>query len=116
MQWIDALSRPIYKDLIIENLKYCKKEKGLDIYAWCIISNHMHLIVARKGEQKIEDIIRDFKKYTAVKMISELEENPHESRKELMLWMFRKLAEKSAKHQKHCFWQNEYHPIELSDS
>ena len=27
--------------------------------------------------------------------------------------MFRKLAEKSNKHQKYCFWQNNYHPIEL---
>ncbi len=30
--------------------------------------------------------------------------------------MFKKLAEKSEKHQKYCFWQNEYHPIELSDN
>jgi len=29
--------------------------------------------------------------------------------------MFRKLAEKSSKHTKHCFWQNEYHPIEFAD-
>lgn len=63
-----------------------------------------------------KDIIRDFKKFTAVKMIKAIKENPQESRKEWLLWMFRKLAEKSNKHQKYCFWQNEYHPIELSDA
>ena len=116
VQWIDALSRPIYKDLIIENLKYCQKNKGLEIYGWCIMSNHLHLIIGRNEEVKIIKIIRDFKKFTSVKMIQEIQQNTKESRQEWMLWMFRKLAEKCNKHQKYCFWQNEYHPIELSDN
>ena len=80
------------------------------------MTNHIHLIVGRNGVYKIEDIIRDFKKYTSVQMIKTIKENGQESRKEWLLWMFRKLAEKSSKHQKYCFWQNEYHPIELSDN
>jgi len=116
IQWIDALSRPIYKDLLIESLKFCQKEKGLEIYSWCIMSNHIHLILGRHGEEKMEDIVRDFKKFTSVRMIKEIEQNHQESRKEWMLWMFRKLAEKSSKHTKYCFWQNEYHPIELADN
>lgn len=114
VQWIDIFTRPIYKDLIVENLKYCQKEKGLEIYAWSIMTNHMHLIVGRNGEVNIEDIIRDFKKYTAVVLCKAIENNPQESRKKWLLWMFHKLAEKSKKHQKYCFWQNEYHPIELA--
>jgi len=31
--WIDVFTRPIYKEIIIESLKYCQKEKGLKIYA-----------------------------------------------------------------------------------
>lgn len=102
--------------MLIENLKFCQKEKGLEIYAWCIMSNHIHLIVGRCGEKNIENIIRDFKKYSSVKLIKEIQQNPQESKREWMLWMFRKLAEKSSKHQKYCFWQNEYHPIELADN
>ncbi|MEO9869928.1 transposase [Ekhidna sp.] len=60
--------------------------------------------------------MRDFKKYTSVALIKQIQQNTQESRREWMLWMFRKLAEKSNKHQKHCFWQNEYHPIELADN
>jgi len=71
IQWIDALSRPIYKDLLIESLKFCQKEKGLEIYVWCIMSNHIHLILGRHGEEKMEDIIRDFKKFTSVRMIKD---------------------------------------------
>jgi putative transposase len=116
VQWIDVFTRPDYKNILIENLKFCQKNKGLEIYGWCLMSNHMHIIVGKEGQEKIQDIIRDFKKFTTVKMIKAIKENHQESRKEWLLWMFRKLAEKSNKHQKYCFWQNEYHPIELSDA
>ena len=116
VQWIDVFTRPVYKDILVENLKFCQKEKGLEIYAWCIMTNHIHLIVGRNSKQKIEEIIRDFKKYTAVVLCKAIESNPQESRREWLLWMFRKLAEKSKKHQKYCFWQNEYHPVELSSN
>ena len=46
VQWVDALSRPSYKDIIVESLRYCQNEKGLILYAWCVMSNHIHLIVA----------------------------------------------------------------------
>ena len=108
VQWIDVFTRPVYKEILIENLKYCQKNKSLEIYAWCLMTNHIHLIVGRNGQEKIQDIIRDLKKYTSVKCIKAIEENPQESRKEWLLWMFRKLAEKSNKHQKYCFWQSSH--------
>ncbi|WP_420578048.1 REP-associated tyrosine transposase [Ekhidna sp.] len=116
VQWINVFTRTEYKDLILENLKYCQQKKGLVIYAWCIMTNHIHLIIGRNSDHKIQDIIRDFKKYTSVVITKAIAENQQESRKEWLLWMFGKLAEKSSKHQKYCFWQNEYHPIELSDN
>ena len=39
--WIDIFSRKEYRDIIIESLKYCQEHKGLVIYAWCIMSNHV---------------------------------------------------------------------------
>ncbi len=116
VKWIDVFTRSVYKDILIQSLKFCQNNKGLDIYAWCIMSNHTHLIVGKCGENKIEEIIRDFKKYTSVAIIKAIESNILESRKDWLLWMFRKLVERSRKHQRHCFWKNEYHPIELSDS
>jgi len=63
VQWIDVFTRSVYKEILIENLKYCQGNKGLEIYAWCLMSNHIHLIVGRDGQEKIHDIIRDFKKF-----------------------------------------------------
>ena len=78
------------------------------------MSNHIHLIVGRNGGKNIEHIIRDFKKYTSVQICKAVEENMHESRKQWMLKLFSQAAGGSNKHVKYKFWQNVYHPIELS--
>ncbi len=31
--WIDVFTRTIYKDIFIDSVKYCIKEKGLIVYA-----------------------------------------------------------------------------------
>ena len=66
--WIDVFSRQLYKDLVVNSLRHCQKEKGLELYAWCIMTNHLHLIVGREGKINIEDIVRDFKKFTSVQV------------------------------------------------
>jgi REP element-mobilizing transposase RayT len=53
MDWVDIFTRPIYRHIIIESLQYCQKEKGIIIYAWVIMTNHMHMIVGSKGENKV---------------------------------------------------------------
>ncbi len=111
--WVDVFTRQTYKDLVLDSLKYCQKKKGLEIYSWVIMSNHIHLIIGRNGAVKIEDIIRDFKKFTSVHLCKMIEDNNQESRKSWMLKLFSNAADKSKKHVKYKFWQNEYHPIEL---
>ena len=113
IEWIDVFTRQEYRDLLLDSLRYCQKEKGLEIYAWCIMSNHIHLIVGKEKEAKIEEIVRDFKKFTSVKICRAIESNPTESRREWMLELFARAAGESKKHAKYKFWQNEYHPIEL---
>ena len=56
VDWVDIFTRPIYKHIIIESLQYCQKEKGLIIYAWVIMTNHMHMIVGSKGENKVSEV------------------------------------------------------------
>jgi hypothetical protein len=52
VNWVDVFSRQIYRDIIIDNLKYCQKNKGLVIFAYVIMSNHIHLLV-----QSLEEIL-----------------------------------------------------------
>lgn len=83
--WVDALSRTIYKDIVVESLAHCQQAKGLQLYAWCIMSNHVHLIAKTAEGFKLQDIMRDHKKFTAKRLVEAVEQNGQESRKEWML-------------------------------
>jgi len=59
--WVDIFTRKECKDIIVDSLKYCNKNKGLSIHAYVIMSNHIHLIVsAREDSGGLSGIIRDF--------------------------------------------------------
>ncbi|MEQ9306284.1 MAG: transposase, partial [Marinoscillum sp.] len=71
--WIDVFTRRDYKGIIIDSLKHCMKEKGLAVYAYVIMSNHIHLIISNSSaESTLSDTMRDFKKFTAMKIIKAL--------------------------------------------
>jgi len=88
VDWVDIFTRPIYRHIIIESLEYCQKEKGLIIYAWVLMTNHMHMIAGSHGENKIPDILRDFKKFTSKKILQTLLVESGESRRGWMLNRF----------------------------
>ena len=70
IDWVDVLIRPVYKHILIDSLDFYQKSKGLTIHAYVIMSSHIHLIVsAKKEDAKLEDIFRDFKKYTSKEFI-----------------------------------------------
>ena len=54
------------------------------------MSNHLHLIVGKGKDQNIEEIIRDFKKYTSVHNCRAIEAIQQESRREWCLKSRRK--------------------------
>lgn len=112
--WVDALSRPIYKDIIVGSLSYCIKSKGLVVYAYVIMSNHIHLIASAKEAYNLSDILRDLKKHTSKTILSSIENNIQESRKNWMLWIFKKAGEKNSNNKNHQFWQQDNRPIMLS--
>ncbi|MDP4203736.1 MAG: transposase [Bacteroidota bacterium] len=112
VNWIDVFTRRVYKDIVVESLNYCIQEKGLVVYAWVIMSNHVHLVIASKTGA-LEDVMRDLKRHTSKAILKEIEENPQESRKEWMLWMFRRAGEKNCNNSKYQFWQQHNQPEEL---
>ena len=64
VDWVDIFTRKIYRDIIIESLAFCIKNKGLILYGYVIMTNHLHLLV-RSEPGKLSDTMRDFKKFTA---------------------------------------------------
>jgi len=113
IEWLDVFTRNEYKNIIIDSLEYCQKEKGMEIFAWCIMSNHMHLIFRSIGEQKPEQILGDFKRFTSKAIVKAITDNPKESRKEWLIEQFKKAGEKSSNVNKYQFWRHDNKPIEL---
>ncbi len=104
-QWVDVFSRSTYVGILLDNLRYSQAKKGLKIYAWVVMTNHCHLIVSAEGF-KLSDVIRDFKKHTAKKIVEAIEANPTESRKRWLLWLLKK--------EDHIwFWEEGYHGEEI---
>lgn len=104
--WVDVFTRNEYKNILIDNLAYCQKHKGLEIFTWCIMSNHVHLILRADQDHLLQDILRDFKKFTSKAIIKAIQENHQESRKEWLLNQFRTP-------EGYVFWRSDNKPIEL---
>jgi len=110
--WVDVFSREAYKEIVIKSLTYCQKEKGMKLYAYVIMTNHLHLIISSESNG-ISDLMRDFKKYTSKQIIAAIIANNQESRKEWMLNMFRYAGSGNSANKEYQFWQHEFHPILL---
>ena len=113
VEWLDVFTKRYYKDIIVENLKFCQLNKGLVIHAWVVMTNHIHLIISKSQDQKCENILRDFKKYTAFKIIGAIMENLEEGRKQYLINTFQEQARKNSNNTKYQFWIQDNHPIEL---
>lgn len=110
--WIDLFVRVEYFLVLLESLDYCRKNKGLEIYCWCIMPSHVHLII-RAQEGNPEIVIGRFKEYTSKKLQECILANNQESRKEWMLWMFERAGAKSSNVKGKQLWQHNNKPIEL---
>jgi REP element-mobilizing transposase RayT len=86
LDWIDVFTRQVYRDIIIDSFKYAIANKGLELFAFVIMSNHFHLI-AQSKTGKLSDTIRDIKKFTSKRIIETIQIIP-ESRSNWMLNQF----------------------------
>src|ERR1700749_3312340 len=78
--WIDVFSRQTYRDIVIDSFKHCQKTKGLQLHAYVIMSNHVHLIASVKEGFTLSAFIRDCKKFTSNNIIDAVKNSGVESR------------------------------------
>lgn len=72
VDWIDLFSRKEFRYIVLDSLRYCQTHKGLKIHAWCLMSSHLHMIIS-SDLGNLSDIMRDFKKHTAKRIIAEMD-------------------------------------------
>ena len=91
VDWADVFTRKNHKQAIIDSLRYCIKHKGLNVYAYCLMTNHLHLVVNCTASFQLSDTIRDFKRHAAKTILNQIINEP-ESRRENFLSIFKNAA------------------------
>jgi len=111
--WVDVFTRLNYRIIIAESLDYCRKNKGLKLYAWCLMTNHIHLVCSIEAPFRMTDFLRDYKKFTAKAVLDDIE-HLTESRRDWMLYRFEFAGKFDNRIENYRFWQDKSHPIELT--
>jgi len=94
VQWVGIFTRSVYADLVIESLKFCISEKGMSVHSWV-------LMPPSKGS--------GWQKFTAGKILKELEKSTFESRKSWLLWLFKSAGSQNTRNETYQFWQQDNH-------
>lgn len=105
VDWIDVFTREEYRNVFIDSVRYCQAEKGLILGAWCIMTNHIHMILGTNGANELQDIIRDMKSFTSRHIRKYMENNPFESRKQWILEILKKAGTNKSNNKDYQFWQ-----------
>ena len=107
VKWIDIFTRQVYRDIIIDCLRYTQQHKALEVYAYVIMSNHVHLLL-RCGRGRLSDTIREIKSYTARKIIESID-TVSESRREWILNILGFCAKLHKRNEHYQIWTHENH-------
>ncbi len=114
VEWIDIFTRQRYRDIVLDSLRYCMNHKGLILYAYVIMSNHMHLIATSRDDYSLSGIIRDCKKFTTKAIVESMQNEP-ESRASWLEIIIRAHASVNHRNKEYQLWQQKNHAIEVSD-
>ena len=112
VNWVDVFTSEIYFQIIIDSIKYCREKKGMELYAYCIMPDHIHMMF-RSVNNDAAGLIRDFKGFTSRKIIATLKENTEDSRNIKLLKTFEKAGSTKSNVEKYQLWQHDNKPIEV---
>ncbi len=112
--WIDMFTREEYKRILLDSWKYCMENKGLEIYGWCIMTSHVHMIIGT-NKDKLENIMRDMKRHTSEQLRACIKSHPQESRREWILWLMERAGLKNSNNIGFQLWRQDNHPLVMDD-
>jgi len=107
--WVDVFTRKNHKLTIVNSLEHCQKHKGLMIFGWVLMHNHLHMICKADDGFNLSDILRDLKKFTSKEIVRQIQEEP-ESRREWILPLLKHYCKGLKRGQNYKVWQDGNHP------
>ncbi|GGF51563.1 REP-associated tyrosine transposase [Echinicola rosea] len=111
LDWLDVFTRKEFKIEVVDSLNYCIKQKGLELYAWCLMSNHLHLLGRVKEPLRMSDFLRDFKRHIGRKITDSLKIESFESRRTWILERMKFKASQVKRVENYKFWEDDNRAI-----
>lgn len=109
---IDLFVRPAYKQVIADALNHFVRTQGLNLYAWCLMSSHLHLVLRTKDAAAPAYFERDFKKSTTPALLKTIEMEM-DLRRDWMLQRFEEYSRSLRRLEKFHLWQNCSSPLRI---
>jgi REP element-mobilizing transposase RayT len=113
VDWVDVFIRPVYKQIIVHSLNHFAENKGLNIYAWCLMTNHLHLLVNTNEDHRLAEIEKEFKSFTTRKILEDMTVEPMRRRKWMMA-RFENFSNKLGLLKKYQLWQTCTNPVHIN--
>ena len=105
LDWLPVLTEARYVEPVLESLRFCRGNKGLKLYAFVVMPNHLHLIAA--AGDRLHEVIRDFKRFTSREIHERLRAD---GRKSLLHWLQYATQQARRGRGELGLWQDGFHP------
>jgi REP element-mobilizing transposase RayT len=100
--------------VIADALNHFIRTQSLNLYSWCLMSSHLHLVLRTKDGAAPAHFERDFKKYTTPALLKTIEVEM-DLRREWMLQRFEEYSKSLRRLEKFHLWQNCSSPFRIEN-
>ena len=104
VDWVDVFIRQAYKQVIADTLNFFIEKKGFTVYAWCLMTNHLHLLAKAKNGSGLAMIEKEFKKITTNQIMEAFDLEP-ELRRNWIMQRFENFSQSLKKIERFQLWQ-----------
>jgi putative transposase len=107
VEWLPVFTSSVCCDIVVNSLQHCREHKRLKIYAWVVLDNHFHAILAAPD---LSAVLRDLKSFTAAKILEQLAVEGRQ-------WLLHQLRHHRSGHKpsEYQVWQEGSHPQVIAD-
>ena len=106
VEWLPVFSSAACCNILVQSFLHCRVHKGLKIYGWVILDNHVHAVLSGPD---LSSTLRALKGFTAQVLIEQI-------KRERRDWLLNQLAYYCSVHKtrsEHQVWQEGVHPQEI---
>jgi REP element-mobilizing transposase RayT len=108
LDWTPVFIEARHIDPLIESLSFCRAHKGLQLFAYVVMPNHLHVIAAADD---LPAVMRDFKRFTSRTVHDRLVADGRET---ALAWLERGAQRARRERGEFSLWQDGFHPQEIS--